>query len=1369
MPIEQLPTATHKTPSRVHGFDLAGLQGDGTARASDDGRRRVLACSPFPAGATPQVCVAAWHGVLHWLGYNDEPVTTCLVGQRAEAGWPIVTSAGAETSLAQLLADVDAQWLRPAGDWLDLRDPAHAELLGCHTVRLEAGPTEAGPELALVRGGDSWQFSCAASRYSEAYQRLLMALWHQFVVALLERPRSLLSEQTCAGAGDTAGMVGPVVSIAGNLVERFAARMAATPDEPAVIDDRGSISFAGLDALSSAWAQALRAAGAKRGGYVGVAFRRGHAMVAAQYAVLKAGAAFVPMDASQPATRLQGMADDTDMRLVLGDAAAVSSLRTALPGVSCLVAEDLPATPDGSRNAVASLGTDDPAYVIFTSGSTGRPKGVKVSHGNLLNIVAQFSKWVGADDTTSQFAPFTFDASVAEIHSGLLNGTTVLILSSELIDDPDRLQAYMTEQGVSFASFPPQYAQHLSPAKLPRLKTLMTAGSAPDHALVARWQPHVRYLNAYGPTETTILSTAWQASHVPNSNEPICIGTPICNTEVRAVNRFNQSLPRGLIGELLIGGEGVTHGYLKRDELTRERFITLDRKRWYRSGDLAWFDGEGQLIFAGRVDNQVKLRGHRLEPGEVETALLAIDGIREAAVAAVDVAGAKQLVAFCAGAKQPEEELRERLGQLLPAWALPNRIVWLERLPLTPNGKTDYRGLVASLAQVDAPAGPADYADALEEELAAIWRSVLQQPRISREDSFIHLGGDSLTSLVVSSAVKRLGYETTLAQLLQHPRLADYARLLRAGGQRRIGRDYASCQGPAPLSPIQGWFFNLRLDHPGSFCQSLVFDSEERIDVERLAQACARLVGYHDELRACFVPDAQATAGWRQELLPESMALPAPEVLEAADSQLEAAGQDCCRRLAAELRIDAAPLFRLAVLHTPRRSRVLWVMHHLIVDTVSHGILLDDLHQLYCSANADVTQVLPGKSASYGGWAGRLQEWVAGHSGQLLEPWRPVLDAVTKAQALPLVRGLGVASPAVREVRLSQEETTRLLKDATSCYRQSPEELVLAATYRALARTFNLHRLAIDVEWHGRDEELAGPQGLDRSVGWFTSVHPLCMEVPLDQEPGPWLMALKEARAAIPHRGREFYALRYLSPDAEVRAAFEGYRQPEVLFNFSGVMQRSQAAWRSVPVAIELGDDNGAPYALSVESGILDGELAVGLYHDPAAWPEGTIARLGEAMVQCLGEVIAHCSEAGNRRWTPSDFAQLSLTQAQVDELPLAIKAAYPLTDMQQTMYRHKDTYQVVMCYRMPESFDEAPWSRAVADWLSRHDCLRTYFRELPDGGLYQVVLADLPVPATVLRVAAGEVRARADALVLEHRAREVTRRPRAPVRPERD
>ena len=1353
--IERTPAPSRRMSSRFEGIDLAGLTGDGAARAADDGRRRVLASPYLPDGIAPPVCVAAWHAVLHWLSYDDAPAMSCLVGREAHACWPIVTRAGAQTSLAELRLDVEAQWPTPGEAWPDARDPAHAELLDalrCQTIRLEGGPEgHPAPELALIGHDDRWHLACAAARYGEDYQRALLALWHRFVLASIERPHALLADLTSEDEGRSAGIAGPRVEIAGALVQRFEAGMAAAPDKTAVIDDAGHLSYAELHASVDALAQSLHAAGVRRGDYVGLALGRAGArrMVAAQLAVLKTGAAFVPIDAAQPAARLQAIADDTDMRHALCDAASATTLRQALPGVQALPV-DAPYSAPAAGFDAAPVDADAPAYVIFTSGSTGKPKGVKVSHGNLLNFVTHMAEFIGADDVVSQFAPFTFDASVAEIHACVLNCGTLAILSGELINDPERLQAYMTEQRVTFAAFPPQYAQHLSPAKLPRLRTLLTAGSAPDHALVARWQPHVRYVNGYGPTETTVLSTAWQPGCVPAAHEPIVIGTPISNTQVRVANRYSRALPPGVIGELLIGGEGVAHGYLKRDALTRERFIRQGDTRWYRSGDLAHLDAEGRLVFAGRVDSQIKLRGHRLEPGEVETALLAVDGMRQAAVTVTgDESSSKQLVAFCVGETVAEDTLRDRLRQLLPAWALPNRFVWIDALPVTRNGKTDYARLVQDLARAQAEAAgddaePVAYADALQAQVAEIWRGVLQQPRVRPEDSFIHLGGDSLTALVVTSAVRRLGYALSSAQLLQHPRLADYVALLHAQGRREVANDRARWHGTAPLAPIQGWFFSLGLEQPGRFCQSLVFDSDTRIDPERLARACVRLAAHHDQLRARFV---QGAAGWQQQIDADDLVLPVPNVIEIADGLLDPTSDAYGRRLADELRIDAAPLFRLALIHTPCRSRVVWVLHHGLVDTVSHGILLDDLQQLY--HHADDADALPGKSLAFAAWSAQLQQRVDADAQALLAPWRATMAEISAAPRLPLVAAPSAGAPVVvQATRVVRETTRRLLEDATRCYRQKPEELVLAATTLALARTFGLSQVAIDIEWHGRDEAVGDAPGVDRTVGWFTSVHPLCIAMPAERTLGAWLMALKEQRAAIPRRGREFYALRYGCRDPEVQAAFAGYRAPEVLFNFSGIVQRSPGAWRTVPVAaIEMGDGNAHPYALSVETELREGELVIACYSRPERWPEGALARLAQALPEALHEIVQHCCDSVPR-WTPSDFAPLGLTQAQVDTLPPGCRTAFALTDMQQTMWRHQDSYQVVMGYRMPRRFDADAWQAAVADWVARHDSLRTHVQAWDGAAACQVVLDTLVPPLTIHRAEPGRAPALAEALI---------------------
>jgi len=1345
------------------GSDLSCSLSDGTANATDAGQRRILACSPFLNDTDIAICIAAWHGVLHWLRYNDEPVVTCLLGQHAEKCWPIVTSVTENTSLGELLAEVKRQWTENEGDWFHLHDPNHphlADQLRCHAIYLQ-GTSATETEFAIVRNGETWLVDCDASRFSESYQRVVMTMWAKIAGNMLDNPALPLSENEkieILSHQQLAQTIlsGPAIHITGNLLQRFSARALAHADKTAILDEDGPISYSELHALSEQWAQSLHAVGVGRGDHIGVAFGRNRRMIAAQLAVLKVGGVFIPMDATQPANRLQAMADDAEMRMTLSEDEWAPLMRSALAEIPCLDAASL--TVHASTNHQLShehvLEADDLAYVIFTSGSTGRPKGVKVSHGNLLNFVSHLGELLNSDDIVSQFAPATFDASVGEIYSSLLNGVTLIILPGALIDNPDQLQAYMREKQVTFSCFPPQYAKHLAPENLPQLRVLLTAGSAPDHELVRRWQPHLKYVNAYGPTETTILSTLWQANYLPEQHEQLPIGLPITNTEIRIVNRFNQTLPIGATGELLIGGAGVAQGYLKRDEMTREKFITMDQIRWYRSGDLSCLDSENRLFFAGRVDNQIKLRGRRLEPGEVETALLTLSSVEHAAVIAVDVQSSKQLIAFCVGQQQADEAIRDGLKQVLPEWALPNRILWLSKLPLTANGKTDYRALQTRLQQTEAeaPEKPSDYVDELEAQIADIWRSVLQQPNISRDDNFIHLGGDSLTSLVVMSALKRLGYQITSSQLLLHPRLADFAEVLRHSA-RSFVRDYTSHQGSAPLSPIQGWFFHLQLEQPGLLCQTLSFETSEKLDVDRLHGAFTQLVTYHDQLRARFVHielgDAKSLS-WRQEIDGTTLTLPPIECTDVADTDLDKASELIRDKLATQLHVEQAPLFRIALLKTPNRSRVVWVLHHLLVDTISHGILLDDLHHLYISNESEIEAILPGKSISYLDWSEKINARIAEQTGEKLAEWLPILEAAENSQQLPLVKVAAQhRSITIKQHRLSKLDTARLVERAPACYHQSAEELVLAATYLALARTFNLQRLCIDVEWHGRDEEFAGPQGLDRTVGWFTSVHPLCLNVPTELNLGNWLIALKETRAAIPERGRNFYALRYLSDDSAVREHFDRYRSPQVLFNFSGVVQRSHESWRSVPMAaIELGEGNANPYAMSVESEIRDGELIVSLYLDPAAWQDGRVERFGRSLIEGLLEIVGHCTLETNYRWTPSDFPSVSLKQNQVDELPLAAKTIYPLTDMQQTMYRHKDTYQVHMCYRMPRGLNEPLWRQAVTDWIARHDCLRTCIKEWSDGQIHQLVLAEVTAPIGIHHAPSGEAAAFAEKLI---------------------
>ncbi|MEQ1514838.1 MAG: amino acid adenylation domain-containing protein, partial [Lysobacteraceae bacterium] len=432
----------------------------------------------------------------------------------------------------------------------------------------------------------------------------------------------------------------------------FEAQVARTPEATALAFGEQRIRYGELNARANQLAYVLRALGIGRDTLVAVVVNRGIEMIVALLGILKAGGAYVPMAPDAPAERLAFMLSDAKPLLLLTDVATrfdnvvidvpVLSLESLVPQLVQCPQTNL----DSDGNASSQL-----ANVIYTSGTTGMPKGVLVSHRNLIN----FCYWcadacaLGDGDRVTQFAPYTFDASAGEIFGGLLAGAELHLLDDATIQDPAALQRYLTTHAIHFSAFPPAYLQQMDPDAAQPGFRLLTAGSAPTPALVKRWAGRGHYLNGYGPTETTILSTStWLSAEA----ETITIGRPIANTQVYLLDSQRQPVPIGAIGEIHIGGDGVALGYLNRPELTAERFLddpfsAEAGARMYKTGDLGRWMADGNIEYLGRNDFQVKIRGFRIELGEIEAALAACEGVREAVVIArEDSLGEKRLVAY---------------------------------------------------------------------------------------------------------------------------------------------------------------------------------------------------------------------------------------------------------------------------------------------------------------------------------------------------------------------------------------------------------------------------------------------------------------------------------------------------------------------------------------------------------------------------------------------------------------------------------------------------------------------------------------------------------------------------------------------------
>src|SRR5215475_8773412 len=666
------------------------------------------------------------------------------------------------------------------------------------------------------------------------------------------------------------------------LPELFEAQVARTPDLPAMLAGPVRLTFEELNTRANRLARLLVRYGAGPERVVAIALPRSVDIVVGQLAAAKAGAAFLPVDPDYPADRIAFMLADARPVLVLTrlDIAAtvaggdVPVLAVDEPAVEQAVA-GMPAQNLGGAERISPLLPAHPAYVIYTSGSTGRPKGVVVSHAGLANLSAAGTERfaVRAGDRMLQYISPSFDPTVLELCTSLLAGAALVtpppgpLLGQHLAD-------ILAEHRVTQAIIPPSPLATIPPADLPEFRTLMVGGEACTAELVDRWAPGRRMVNAYGPAECTVAST-WTGPLTPARGAPT-IGRPIANTRCYVLDARLRPVPVGVPGELYVAGVGLARGYLRRPGLTAQRFAASPfgppGSRMYRTGDLVRWTPDGELEFLGRADDQVKIRGFRVELGEIEAALRKHEDVAEAAAAVRQDGAHRRLVAYLVtrpGHAVPgTAALRELLGRSLPDYMVPAAFVPLDALPLTQNGKLDRHALPAadltaeSADRFQPPRTPA------ERELAGIWSDVLGVRRVGVEDNFFSLGGDSISSIQVVTRARAAGLQLTSRDVFLHQTVAELAAraatAVTPSTQDTSGVRRPSA-GPAPVSPIQRWFFESDLADPHHFTMSLLVELAEDAGEAELRAAVHAVVAHHDALRMRFSRNGD---GWSQQVVP---------------------------------------------------------------------------------------------------------------------------------------------------------------------------------------------------------------------------------------------------------------------------------------------------------------------------------------------------------------------------------------------------------------------------------------------------------------------------------------------------------------------
>ncbi|MDA8018157.1 MAG: amino acid adenylation domain-containing protein [Thermoanaerobaculia bacterium] len=1026
------------------------------------------------------------------------------------------------------------------------------------------------------------------------------------------------------------------------------------PDAIAVVHGRSHVSYRSLRTRSATICRRLRARGVQRGAIVALALPSSVDLIAAMLGVLRAGAAYLPLDPTHPIERLDEMlADSRAMALV--------TRRELADTVGSLVEEPLfvdgsdlqVENPAGRVSATPTpVPAGAPAYMIYTSGSTGRPKGVAITRDSVVGLVnGLLTEVYGACDPSAArrvalVASPVFDASVQQIFASLLGGHALHLLDADQKRDGQRFARFLLDRRIQISDGTPTLLAMMLEAGQEELfdsslEQLLIGGEPlPVEALrrvAAVRGPHLRLSNLYGPTECCVDATVADIDFDALPCDAVAlIGRPLPGHEVYLLDPTGEPLPTGIPGEIFLGGRGLGLGYLGRPAHTAASFVPSPfhhGERLYRTGDRGRSAPGGDVEFLGRDDDQVKVRGYRIELGEVEAV---IRGHRWIAAVAVVVhpSTENELVAYIVWSKKQggatsdgsasRAELRRHCERRLPSYMIPSLFIELPDIPRTPSGKLD-RGALPQphrlQSEVGEPALPPR--TELEHRLAAAWQSVLGLGAVDIRRSFFELGGDSIKALQIAGRMRGEGFSLEVRDLFLHPTIEELAPRL-APLAPLVADDLPS--GRFPLIPIQRWFFDRFSGRLSHYNQALLLALDQRAD-DTLEAGLTEIVRRHPAFRLRFT---QEGGRWWQRYadVEDGVAFQVVDLAHSAEPEEELYRHSTS--LQASFDLEHGPLFAAALYRLPDGDRLLLAAHHLVIDAVSWRIVLEELDLLLRGGTVDQLTV---EATSYSTWSSHLMELAA------TEPESQWADTTQDDGFLPVVE----ASPPPRfgdresiRFELSRRSTEALLGPCHRAYGTEIDDLLLTALGRALVGWRGGSRVAVALESHGRHSS----EGIDlsRTVGWFTCFYPVLLELEASAGLRGQIKLVKETLRAIPAGGLGYGLLRY-PPGAETSSEPD---LPEVTFNYLGQLDRDLAtttfSLASERVGPHVAADAHLLAELEVVAMILDRCLTVEIGYGSQRFRNGSVESLATALEAELEAVIAHTEELDHPVLTPSDI-----------------------------------------------------------------------------------------------------------------------------------
>lgn len=1027
----------------------------------------------------------------------------------------------------------------------------------------------------------------------------------------------------------------------------FEEQVESTPDKVALVFEEQHVTYRELDEKANRLANFLRGIGVKHQKIVAIHATHSIELIVGILGVLKTGAAYLPIEPNYPTERINFVLEDSGSFVMLTNHECLKDIYFS-GEIYHLGNDEL--YLDSQKNTRAHS-PNDLAYIIYTSGSTGQPKGVMIEHNSLVNYILWAKKtYVEESEVFALYSSISFDLTVTSIFTPLLSGGQIAIYYDTGGDFI--LNKVIIDNKATIVKVTPAHLTLIKDLdnRNSKIKRFIVGGENLKEAIAKQvkesFDGKIEIYNEYGPTEATVGCMIYKYKSGKDTGASVPIGSAIDNTQVYILDRNMQPVPTGIKGELYISGDGVARGYLNRVELTNEHFFDnpfISGNKMYKTGDIAKYVTDSVIEYVGRSDNQVKIRGHRIELGEIERYMLEHSMIKNVVVLDRENSiGDKQLYAFFVSDEDiSSAELKNWLSNYVPSFMIPNRMIRLEQLPLTINGKINIQELPFDNESEQEVIMPRNER---EEQLVKVIGEILGLSKLSMNDNFYQLGGDSIKAIQISSKLKNMNMELHIKDILEKELIEEIAATMKEYQAQKIS-DQGICTGTINKTPIIKWFFLQQFKQENHYNQSVLLASKKSISKQRIVKAVKKLVEHHDMLRVrCDL--ATKELFYNNDPINETDYLYFYDLSQELEDTKYEKMKELGSLIKSSFHLEKTPLFKVGIFQLEEEQYFLFTAHHLVIDGVSWRILMEDFTSGIEQQQQDIS--LPLKTHSFAEWSRQLDTYSLhisekdfGHSY-----WKN--ETIQRFQfPTDFDKGIdNVESSSISQAYLDGAWVKNFSYLINDVYGIDLYEGLLIGLIMTVQEKVKEKDIVIELEGHGR-VELHDEIDISRTVGWFTSMYPAYFSVS-DRGLENIIKDLKEQIREIPHKGFSYGILKYLREDLQTEIT-KGIRF-NYLGDFDHIIQ-SDFTIVDLDCGPDIGNKNHLTTLLDISVWIANGQLQINVTYGKTKFREETINTFLDNFLNNLNKIQHCCFQKNDREFTPSDFETAEISQDDLDGL----------------------------------------------------------------------------------------------------------------------